>query len=116
MKTLNCAPGDLAITVNSQLPENCGKIVRVISAVGFEKWCEYDELLYTWHVEVASEEGLLHYQYGQKMHTKRAGPVPDQCLRRLTPPKGYLLEEFADSEQLQLGFHDQDWLESEITT
>jgi hypothetical protein len=105
MNKLNCGVGDLAITVNSQLPENCGNIVRIISAIGFEKWCEYDELLYTWNVEVATEEGLLHYQYGQKMKAKKAGPVPDRFLRRLTPPKGYLTEEFADAEPVQKDLH-----------
>lgn len=111
MNPLNCGIGDLAITVSSQLPENCGTIVRIISAVGLEKWLEHDELLYTWNVEVATEEGLLHYQYGQKMKTAKAGPVPDKCLRRLTPPKGYLMEEFADSEQLQMDLLLDDCLE-----
>jgi hypothetical protein len=105
MNPLNCGIGDLAITVSSQLPENCGTIVRIVSAVGLEKWLEHDELLYTWNVEVATEEGLLHYQYGQKMKTAKAGPVPDKCLRRLTPPKGYLMEEFADAEPVQLNLH-----------
>ena len=113
MKALNCAPGDLAITVNSQLPENCGNIVRVISAVGYEKWCEFDEPLFTWNVEVATAEGLLHYQYGSKIKTKKTGPVPDRCLRRLTPPKDYLLEEFSDSEQLQMNLYEVDMEQSE---
>lgn len=105
MNTLNCGIGDLAITVNSQLPENCGTIVRIVSAVGLEKWLEHVEPLYTWNVEVATEEGLLHYQYGKKLKTAKAGPVPDKCLRRLTPPQGYLMDEFADTEPVQLNLH-----------
>jgi hypothetical protein len=54
---------------------------------------------------VATEEGLLHYQYGQKIKTKKTGPVPDQCLRRLTPPQGYLMDEFADAEPVQMDLH-----------
>jgi hypothetical protein len=105
MNQLNCGVGDLAITVNSQLPENCGTIVRVVSAVGFDKWLEHDALLYTWNVEVATEGGLLYYQYAQETRTAKAGPVPDKCLRRLTPPKGYLIEEFADAEPVQMNLH-----------
>lgn len=112
MNPLNCGIGDLAITVNSQLPENFGTIVRIVSAVGLEHWLEHDEPLYTWNVEVATHEGLLHYQYGQKMKTAKVGPVPDKCLRRLTPPKGYLMEEFADCEQLQMDLLADDCLEN----
>ena len=105
MNTLNCGIGDLAITVNTQLPENCGTIVRIVSAVGLDTWLEHDELLYVWNVEVATEEGLLHYQYGEKLKTAKAGPVPDKCLRRLTPPQGYLMDEFVDAEPVQLNLH-----------
>jgi hypothetical protein len=43
-----------------------------------------------------------------------SGPAPDIYLRRLTPPQDYLSEEFADSEQLQLNFHEVDLVESDI--
>ena len=102
MTKLNCAVGDLAITVKSNLPENLGNIVRIISSKGFQQWPRHEELLYTWNVEVATENGLLHYRYEQELCTTKSGPVPDSYLRRLTPPQGYLLEEFADSEQLQM--------------
>jgi len=110
---LNCAVGDLAITVNSSLPENLGNIVRVISPVGFLEWPRFKEPLYTWNVEIASEAGLLHYRFNKELKTAKFGPVPDRCLRRLTPPQGYLMEEFADSEQLQMNFHEEDVVESE---
>jgi len=99
MRKLNCAVGDLAITVNCTLPQNLGTIVRVISAIGFEDWGGHDQLVYTWQVEVASQDGHLYYQYvGEEIKPFKAGPVPDSYLRRLTPPQGYLLDEIEDEE------------------
>lgn len=111
---LNCSVGDLAITVGSNIPENCGNIVRIESALGFDHWRGHDEPLYTWNVEICTPEGWLHYSLESgEIRKQKRGPVPDKYLRRLTPPKGYLLEEFADSEQLQLGLHEIDLVESE---
>jgi len=111
---LNCSVGDLAITVNCSYPKNLGNIVRIVSAVGFEQWANHKELVYTWNVEIASEGSFLYYQYeGEEFKPFTSGPVPDAYLRRLTPPQGYLLEEFADSEQLQMNLHEIDLLEKE---
>ena len=104
--TLNCAVGDLAITVNCKIPENLGNIVRIISSGGFQEWQGYSELLYTWNVEVATEGGALFYEVEDGIEAYTSGPAPDIYLRRLTPPQGYLLEEFTDSEQLQIDFHE----------
>jgi len=103
---LNCAVGDLAITVNCKIPENLGNIVRIISSGGFQEWQGYSELLYTWNVEVATEGGALFYEVEEGIEAYTSGPAPDIYLRRLTPPQGYLLEEFTDSEQLQMDFHE----------
>jgi hypothetical protein len=103
---LNCAVGDLAITVNCKIPENLGNIVRIISSGGFQEWQGYNELLYTWNVEVATEGGALFYEVEEGIEAYTSGPAPDIYLRRLTPPQGYLLEEFTDSEQLQMDFHE----------
>jgi hypothetical protein len=103
---LNCAVGDLAITVNCKIPENLGNIVRIISSGGFQEWQGYSELLYTWNVEVATEGGALFYEVEDGIEAYTSGPAPDIYLRRLTPPQGYLLEEFTDSEQLQMDFHE----------
>ena len=103
---LNCAVGDLAITVNCKIPENLGNIVRIISSGGFQEWQGYSELLYTWNVEVATEGGALFYEVEDGIETYTSGPAPDIYLRRLTPPQGYLVEEFTDSEQLQMDFHE----------
>ena len=99
---LNCSVGDLAITVNCRIPENLGNIVRIVSSGGFQEWQGYSEPLYTWNVEVATEGGVLFYEVENGLGAYTAGPAPDQYLRRLTPPQGYLLEEFADCQQLQL--------------
>ena len=106
MNKLNCAVGDLAITVNCKIPENLGNIVRIISSGGFQEWQGYSELLYTWNVEVATEGGALFYEVEDGIEAYTSGPAPDIYLRRLTPPQGYLLEEFTDSEQLQMDFHE----------
>jgi hypothetical protein len=109
---LNCSVGDLAITVGSNIPENCGNIVRVESALGFDHWRGHAEPLFTWNVEIATAEGWLHYCFESgEMRKLKSGPVPDKYLRRLTPPKDYLIGEFSESEQLQMELYEQDCLE-----
>jgi hypothetical protein len=112
MKTLNCAVGDLAITVNCGYEKNLGNIVRIISALGFETWACHKEPIYTWNVEIATEHGLLHYKCEDgEIRAFKSGPVPDCYLRRLTPPKDYLLDEFSDSDKLDLDVHSQNCIE-----
>ncbi|MBT8606369.1 hypothetical protein G6677_07840 [Polynucleobacter paneuropaeus] len=114
MRKLNCAVGDLAITVNCSYPKNLGNIVRIISAVGYEEWASHDELIYTWNVEIATDGSFLYYQYeGENFQPFTAGPVPDAYLRRLTPPSGYLMDEFSDSEQMHMNFHEVESEEGE---
>lgn len=108
MSKLNCAIGDLAIIVQCNIPENLGNIVRIITAEGFKEWEGHDQSIYTWNVEVATEGGALYYQGEDGLEAYLSGPVPVRCLRRLTPPKGYLMDEFSDSEQLQLQFNEVD--------
>ena len=110
---LNCAVGDLAITVNCKLPENLGNIVRVTSAIGLKEWGPSDHMMYSWEVEIATEHGWLAYEYDGYLVTAKSGPVPDKYLRRITPPQGYLMEEFADSEQLQLNLLEIECKDSE---
>ncbi|MBT8539471.1 hypothetical protein G6736_08080 [Polynucleobacter paneuropaeus] len=108
---LNCSVGDLAITVNCKIPENLGNIVRIVSSGGFQEWQGYSEPLYTWNVEVATEGGALFYEGEDGIEAFTSGPAPDIYLRRLTPPQEYLLEEFSESEQLQMELYEQDSLE-----
>jgi hypothetical protein len=113
MNTLNCSLGDLAITVNCNLPENRGNIVRVKAAIGFDQWEGFVDPLFTWECEIATEHGWLVYDFDGYLETYKSGPVPDKYLRRLLPPQNYLMNEYVDSEQLQLNFHELDLIESE---
>ena len=107
MPRLNCSIGDLAITVFCKLPENRGNIVRVKSAVGYRQWGANEMPMYTWEVEIATEHGWLAYEHSPGyLETQKSGLVPDKYLRRITPPRGYLLEESLDSEQLQIDLHE----------
>ena len=108
MSKLNCSVGDLAITVFCNLPENQGNIVRIKSAVGPKGWGCTDDQLFTWECEVATKTGYLFYETDGYLTSAKVGPVPDKYLRRLTPPKGCLMDEFSDSEQLQMQFHEVD--------
>lgn len=108
MAKLNCSVGDLAIIVKCRIPKNMGNVVRIISAQGFQEWAGHSRLLYTWNVEVASEVSFLHYEGDDGMLAHKTGPAPDGYLRRLTPPKGYLIEEFADSDVLQADLFGQE--------
>ncbi len=110
---LNCAVGDLAITVNCELPENLGLIVRVKKAIGMKQWSRGKAPIFSWEVEIATEHGWLLYTYDGVPEIAKSGPAPDQCLRPITPPQGYLMKEFADSEQLQLDLLEIECLESE---
>ncbi|CAM3681014.1 hypothetical protein [Polynucleobacter antarcticus] len=101
MSKLNCSIGDLAITVFCNLPENNGNIVRVTSAVGLNEWAGFEKPIFTWECEIASDNGWLVYDFDGYLESKKVGPVPDKYLRRLTPPKDYLLDEFEDSEPIQ---------------
>jgi len=44
----------------------------------------------------------------RELATEKVGPAPDRRLRQIIPPKGYLMDEFADSEQLQMQLHQVD--------
>jgi hypothetical protein len=109
MSPLNCAVGDLAITVHCQFADNLGKIVRVMAPLGYEAWRGHANLVHTWQVEIACENSALFYQdEGGDIQRFKTGPVPDSYLRRLTPPQGYLFAEFTDAEQVQLELHLKD--------
>ena len=112
MTKFNCSVGDLAITVKYRIPENMGKIVRIVSAQGFQEWVGGDTLLYTWNVEAATVEGYLNYQGAEGLEARKTGPVPDECLRRLTPPAGYAMKATRDTEPLQMPFPEFESLSS----
>lgn len=101
MNTLNCAVGDLAITVKANLPANLGNIVRIIASQGLQEWEGHDEPIHTWDVQIVGEDRYLHYEFDGELVTTKEGPVPDRNLRRLTPPQGYQMDAIFDSEPIQ---------------
>ncbi len=82
---LNCQIGDLAITVKCEIPENLGRIVRVVSSNGIEHWSDYGPM-HTWEVQTLSESDTLTYVIKGKLCFRSKGPVPDAFLRPLRPP------------------------------
>lgn len=80
---MNCQPGDLAISVNTERPENEGRIVRVIRRhVNSPEWnyrnrpawwCESDEPL------------LWYFRFRGEYHFSNEGAIPDDCLRPIRP-------------------------------
>ena len=80
---LNCKPGDLAISVNTELPENNGVIVRVVRPFNGVSpwtwgtlptwWCVSDELM-TWKL-ISTDETFTGHE----------GPIPDRYLRPIRP-------------------------------
>ena len=87
MTKLNCGVGDLAITVTCLNPENLGNIVEILKPVGFRRWINIAEQVFTWEVLAVGENSLLLYEIEGWPVTKKVGYVPDLYLRRITPPK-----------------------------
>ena len=102
---LNCSIGDLAITVKCHCPENLGSIVRIKKSKGLKAWPGEDALMQIWEVEVASSNGWLVYEQNGIVESYKVGSAPDAYLRRLTPPKGYLVDEFVSYDQMAFDFH-----------
>ena len=83
MQTLNCKIGDLAIVVNTELPENLGQIVEVL---GLPQSGPLDMTGHghLWHVRTVSGRETLVYRFnyeGGRTEKYAEGPVPDHCLR-----------------------------------
>ena len=80
---LNCKPHDLAISVNTLLPENSGILVRVMRRhINTPEWnygdiptwwCKSDQLM-TWKFESSGRVLKGH-----------EGPIPDRNLRPIRP-------------------------------
>lgn len=80
---LNCKPHDIAVSVNTRLPENNGIVVRVLRRhINTPEWnygdtpawwCSSDQLM-TWKFE-ASGRVLKGHE----------GPIPDRNLRPIRP-------------------------------
>ena len=86
MSQLFCKMGDLAVTVEAELPINIGNVVRIIGASGYEKWSSYKTKIFLWKVEVASPDRPLIYEYpGGSTEKLLTGYVPDHFLRPIRP-------------------------------
>ena len=105
---LNCSIGDLAITVKCHCPENLGSIVRIKKSNGLIAWPQEDGLMQIWEVEVTTSNRWLVYELNGMVESYKVGPAPDAYLRRLTPPKGYLVDEFVSYDQMAVDFHEID--------
>ena len=105
---LNCSIGDLAITVKCHCPENLGSIVRIKRSKGLIAWPGEDALMQIWEVEVATSNGWLVYEHNGMVESYKVGPAPDAYLRRLTPPKGYLVDKFVSHDQMAFDLHGTD--------
>ena len=99
MSQLFCKLGDLAVTVNAELPINIGNIVKIVGVSGYEKWSSYRTKIFLWKVEVASPDRPLVYENPDGTIEKRlAGRVPDHYLRPIRPDE---LEDIVEhSEEL----------------
>ena len=97
MSRLFCKMGDLAVTVEAELPINIGNVVKIIGVSGYQKWSSFKTKTFLWKVEVASSERPLVYE-NPDGSTERAltGQVPDHYLRPIRPDE---LEWFQEAEQ-----------------
>lgn len=83
MTQLNCKPGDLAIVVCAENPENLGQIVEVLGLPNGRpfKWTEAG---HAWRVRTVSRRKTLMYVFrseADRIARHAYGPVPDRCLR-----------------------------------
>jgi hypothetical protein len=84
---LNCQVGDLAITVEAELTENIGNLVRIVAAGGYREWSDFVQPVFVWQVDALGSECPLHYQIGsESIETAMTGEVPDMFLRPIRPP------------------------------
>jgi hypothetical protein len=93
MSQLFCKVGDLAVTVEAELPVNIGNVVKIISAAGYDKFSSYKKI-FLWQVEVASTERPLVYEYPDgKIEECLKGRIPDHYLRPIRPDELEWFEE-----------------------
>lgn len=77
--TLNCKPGDLAISVNTELRANEGVIVHVVRRhVNTNAW-NLGEVPAWWCV--SDEEMTWNFPMQNILIRGHEGPVPDRCLK-----------------------------------
>ena len=97
MNQLFCKMGDLAVTVEAELPINIGNVVKIIGVSGYQNWSSFKTKIFLWKVEVASEDRPLVYENPNgSIEQALTGRVPDHYLRPIRPDE---LEWFRETEQ-----------------
>jgi len=96
--------GDLAVTVEAELPINIGNVVKIVGVSGYQNWSSFKTKIFLWKVEVASSERPLIYE-NPNGSTERAltGQVPDHYLRPIRPDELEWLEETEQDQLLPAG-------------
>jgi len=110
MSQLFCKLGDLAVTVDAELPINIGNIVKIVGVSGYEKWSSYRTKIFLWKVEVASPDRPLVYENPDGTIEKLlSGRVPDHYLRPIHPDE---LEDIVEhSEDLSAALESEEEVE-----
>jgi hypothetical protein len=82
---LNCKAGDLAITIKCDVPENLGRIVKVIAFEGFKEWPHFPDPIPVWLIKDYSDRKGLAYLYTDgSIRQSNAGLAPDCFLRPIS--------------------------------
>jgi hypothetical protein len=103
MSQLFCKLGDLAVTVEAELPINIGNVVKIVGASGYEKWSDYKTKIFLWKVEVASPERPLIYEYpGGLIEKALTGQIPDHFLRPIRPDELEEIQEITEDVSIAL--------------
>ena len=104
MSQLFCKVGDLAVTVEAELPINLGNVVKIVGVSGYQNWSTFGSKIFLWKVEVASSERPLVYE-NPDGSTERAlsGRVPDHYLRPIRPDELEWLQETEQDQPLPVG-------------
>jgi hypothetical protein len=80
---MNCRPGDLAISINTDWPENLGLIVRVVRRhINSREW-NYGDRPAWWCV--CEQPMTWHFLISGRVVSAHEGPVPDESLRPIRP-------------------------------
>jgi hypothetical protein len=95
---LNCKPGDLAITIKCDVPDNLGKIVEIIAYEGLQEWPHFPEPIPVWLIRAYSGNNSLSYLYPDgTLKKSNGGLAPDSFLRPITGLESE--DELAKSEE-----------------
>lgn len=82
---MNCKPGDLAICISTELPENNGLIVRVIRRHQNNLVWDFGSVPSWWCTSDAPM--TWHFRHQGKKVQAHQGPVPDAVLRPIRPDR-----------------------------